>query len=91
MKLLKVVSLSVMMLCATGVPFSGQVVAAEVNINRADVLTLETELKGVGKTKAAAIVEYREQNGPFTSVDSLQKVNGISEKTVEKNRENITL
>ncbi|VAW66417.1 hypothetical protein MNBD_GAMMA09-345 [hydrothermal vent metagenome] len=91
MKLLKVVSLSVMMLCATGVFFSGQVFADEVNINRADAMTLETELKGIGRKKAEAIIEYREQNGPFTSVDSLQEVKGISEKTIEKNRANITL
>ena len=91
MKLLKVISLSVMMLCATGIAFTGLVYAGEVNINQADVLTLEAELKGVGKKKAEAIVEYRKQNGPFISIDDLKEVKGISMKTIEKNRQNISL
>ncbi len=91
MKLLKVVSLCVMMLFATGIAFTGSAYAEEVNINQADVATLVKALKGVGEVKAQAIVEYRKLNGPFASVDDLQKVKGISVKTIEKNRQNLTL
>ena len=37
--------------------------------------------------KAKAIVEYREQNGPFRSPDDLLNVSGIGERTLELNRE----
>ncbi|VAW62963.1 hypothetical protein MNBD_GAMMA10-3201 [hydrothermal vent metagenome] len=91
MKLLKVVSLCVMMLFATGIAFTGSAYAEPVNINEADVATLVAELKGVGEVKAKAIIEYRTQNGPFGTVDDLQKVKGISVKTIENNRQNLTL
>ena len=42
-------------------------------------------------TKAAAIVAYRETNGPFRSIDELANVKGIGTKTVEKNRTNLKL
>ncbi|RDH84123.1 MAG: competence protein ComEA [endosymbiont of Galathealinum brachiosum] len=71
--------------------YSGAVWAGQVNINSADVSTLSTELTGIGDKKAQAIVDYRKQNGPFASVDDLQNVKGISSKTIEKNKENISL
>lgn len=64
---------------------------AAVNINTADAETLAKELNGIGVKKAEAIVEYREKNGAFKSVESLTKVKGIGLKTVEKNREEILL
>ncbi len=64
--------------------------AASVDINSADAKTLET-LDGIGPSKAAAIVEYRSKNGPFKSVDELEKVPGIGQATLTKNRSNITL
>ncbi len=39
--------------------------AGEVNVNTADAETLADELNGIGPVKAKAIIEYREQNGPF--------------------------
>lgn len=66
--------------------------AAEmVNINAADATTLAQMLRGVGPNKAAAIVHYREANGPFATIESLSRVQGIGERTVEINRERITL
>ena len=62
-----------------------------VNINAADAAMLAEVLQGVGPNKAAAIVHYRETNGPFTTVESLSKVQGIGARTVEINRERITL
>ena len=45
-----------------------------------------TNLQGIGETLARRIVEEREQNGPYDSVDDLQRVKGIGPKTVEKIR-----
>jgi competence protein ComEA len=63
--------------------------AGPVNVNTADAETLSAELKGVGITKAIAIVEYRKANGPFKSAEDLAKVKGIGARTVELNKENI--
>jgi competence protein ComEA len=61
--------------------------AQPVDINSADVATLET-LKGVGSKKAQAIVDYRNKNGAFNSVDDLTSVRGISEKFLAKLEQN---
>jgi competence protein ComEA len=55
--------------------------AALVNINTADEAQL-TSLKGVGPTKAKAITQYRQDHGPFKTVDDLKKVSGIGDKTL---------
>lgn len=55
--------------------------AALVNINTADEAQL-TALKGIGPTKAKAITQYRQEHGPFKSVDDLKKVSGIGDKTL---------
>ena len=65
--------------------------AGPVNVNTADAETISAELKGVGLSKANAIVDYRKANGPFKSVDDLTLVKGIGERTVEINRANILL
>jgi competence protein ComEA len=65
--------------------------AGPVDVNTADAETISAELKGVGITKAIAIVEYRKANGPFRSVDDLALVKGIGERTVDSNREFIML
>jgi len=59
---------------------------AQVNINTADADTLDAELSGVGPHLAAAIVSYREEYGPFETVDDLSRVSGIGPVIVEKNR-----
>jgi competence protein ComEA len=65
--------------------------AEPVNINTADAATMAARLNGVGESKAEAIVAYREEHGAFKSVDQLAQVKGIGLKTVEKNRENLTV
>ncbi|MFL9814869.1 helix-hairpin-helix domain-containing protein [Stutzerimonas sp. VN223-3] len=65
--------------------------AAAVNLNAADTDTLTRELKGIGATKAKAIVEYREAHGPFSSVDELLEVKGIGAATLEKNRAKLSI
>ncbi|VAW44316.1 hypothetical protein MNBD_GAMMA02-1212 [hydrothermal vent metagenome] len=64
---------------------------AAVNVNKADAAQIAEELKGIGLSKATAIVEYRTQNGPFKTVEQLSEVKGIGLKTVEKNRADILL
>ena len=66
-------------------------VATRVNINTADAQTLAAKLKGVGETRAAEIVRYREAYGPFSSADELVEVKGIGNSTLDMNREVITL
>ncbi len=65
--------------------------AETVNINTASVEELAEALNGVGKTKAEAIVRYREANGKFEYVDELVNVKGIGLRTVDRNRDVITL
>jgi competence protein ComEA len=65
--------------------------AGPVDINHADAGTIAKELKGVGPAHAQAIVQYRDKNGAFKSVDDLTKVKGVGAKTVERNRANIRL
>lgn len=62
-----------------------------VNVNTASAEEISTLLKGVGLKKAQAIVEYRDQNGPFVSKDELTKVKGIGAATVKKNEDRILL
>jgi competence protein ComEA len=64
---------------------------AAVNVNKADAATIAAELKGIGLSKATAIVAYREKNVPFKTVEQLTEVKGIGLKTVEKNRQEIQL
>ena len=63
--------------------------AGPVDINSADAETISAELKGVGLTKARAIVDYRKKHGPFRSADDLSLVKGIGERTVDINRADI--
>ncbi len=63
--------------------------AGPVDVNTADAETISEALKGVGLSKAKAIVEYRKKHGPFRSADDLSLVKGIGERTVELNRADI--
>ncbi|MET3727728.1 competence protein ComEA [Fictibacillus halophilus] len=60
-----------------------------VNINSADETELQT-LNGVGPAKAQSIISYREENGPFTSLEQLLEVRGIGEKTIEQWKDQIS-
>ena len=61
-----------------------------ININMADAQTL-TSLNGIGESKAKSIVEYRQTNGNFTSIEDVKKVSGISETIYEKIKNYITV
>lgn len=71
---------------ALGLAVSGNIFAGEVNINTADADTIASNLNGIGLSKAQAIVAWRDKNGQFTDLSSLQEVKGIGEKTLEKNK-----
>ncbi|AOF48865.1 helix-hairpin-helix domain-containing protein [Tetragenococcus halophilus] len=61
-----------------------------IDINAADINELQ-KISGVGPAKAQAIVDYREENGAFESVDELNEISGFGEKTVEKLRDSIKI
>lgn len=62
-----------------------------VNINEADADALAYYLSGIGEAKAETIVEYRTKHGSFKSIDDLVEVPGIGSKTVDANRENLSV
>ncbi|PUU92172.1 helix-hairpin-helix domain-containing protein [Halanaerobium sp.] len=61
-----------------------------ININQASQSQLE-ELSGIGPSKAAAIIKYRDENSYFSSKEDLLKISGIGEKTLENIRNEIVL
>ena len=56
--------------------------AVKVDLNKATVQEL-VKLKGIGKKYADRIIEYREKNGKFESIEDLMKVKGIGPKKFE--------
>lgn len=64
--------------------------SGKININTADASELQ-KLTGIGPGKAKSIIDYRNKNGPFKSVDDLLNVSGIGEKTLEKIRDEIVV
>ena len=62
----------------------------KVNINTADAPVLMT-LKGIGESKAADIISYREKYGKFQTIEDIMKVTGIKTSLFEKIRDDITV
>lgn len=62
---------------------SSEVVHELININTASE-DLLCEVHGIGKVLSQRIIEYRETNGPFSSVEELMNVKGIGEATFEE-------
>lgn len=65
--------------------------ATPVNINTADAQTIAKALDGIGMAKAKAIVAFREEHGPFKSVDELSQVKGVGPSMLERNHDAILL
>ena len=59
-----------------------------ININTANLEQL-MKISGVGKTKAEAIISYREKNGDFKKKEDITKVRGIGKATFEKIKDKI--
>ncbi len=62
--------------------------SAKVNLNKADSSELQ-QLNGIGEKKAAAIIDYRQENGSFNSVEELKKVSGIGDKIFDNLKDEI--
>jgi competence protein ComEA len=69
---------------------SGSRSEEKININTADQAELD-KLPGVGPAKAAAIIEYRQKEGQFQSIEDLKKVSGIGEAKFKKIADRITI
>ena len=85
MKIVRILSIAFFLLAAM------PVLADVVNINKADAAALAENLNGIGMIKAQEIVKYRDTHGKFESIEELSNIKGIGEKTVEKNRDNMSL
>ena len=62
----------------------------KIDLNRADCWLLEA-LPGIGETRAQAIVDYRNEEGPFQRVEDLLEVAGIGPETLEQIRDYVTV
>lgn len=72
-----------------GLP-AGSAAGSLVNINIADAAQLDT-LPGIGSSLAQRIIQYRETNGPFKSIEDLKDVSGIGDKNFENLKDRITV
>jgi competence protein ComEA len=70
--------------------FAAQAWAAGIDLNTADASALET-LPGIGASKAAAIIQYRTDHGPFKTVDELDNVSGIGPSTLASVRDLVSV
>ena len=61
-----------------------------ININTANKETLQT-IKGVGEKRAETIIKYREEHGPFKSVQELAEVPGVGSSTIDSNKDILTV
>jgi len=77
------------MMFVSALAFSASAWAA-VDLNTASESDLEA-VKGIGPTKAQAIIEYRKKNGGFKSVDDLDNVKGFGKKSVDNLRKEVTV
>jgi competence protein ComEA len=61
-----------------------------VNLNTATVSELDS-VKGIGPSKAQAIVDYRTKNGPFKSLDDLKNIKGFGDKSIARMKDELTV
>jgi competence protein ComEA len=63
---------------------------SKINLNSASSAQLQ-QLSGVGAKKAEAIIEFRNKNGPFKTIEEIQKVKGIGSALFEKNKTKLAI
>ncbi len=73
-----------------GIKDNGALNQGKVNINRATVDILMT-LPGIGASKAQAIIDYREEFGPFSHIEDIKNVNGIKDNIYDNIKDNIVV
>lgn len=61
-----------------------------ININTSSASELQS-LNGIGEKKAEKIIQFREENGSFKTIEDLKKVDGIGEKTFDSLKSQITI
>lgn len=67
-----------------------QEVNSKISLNEASIEELQT-LPGIGESKAKDIIEYRETNGKFETIEDIQNVSGVGEKLFAKIKDYITI
>lgn len=70
------------------IPKDDQIINGKININTADRDTLML-ITGIGENYADKIISYREENGPFQTIEEIMNVSGIGSKKFEKMRDMI--
>lgn len=76
---------------AADAPAEDEAAAGEkININKASAAALDS-VPGIGPKMAQLIVEHREANGDFASIEDLKKIKGVGEKTFEKIAPHVTV
>lgn len=74
----------------SGSPGKSASTGRKVNLNKAGAEELMT-LTGIGKSRAEAIIQYRQEVGAFRSIEDIMNVSGIKESAFEKIRDDITV
>ena len=69
-------------------PAAAEPQQGRINVNTADAAALEG-LPGIGQTRAAAIIAFREEHGPFRSISDLMQVQGIGEGILNRIKDRI--
>ena len=82
---------TLMFLALISLPVSAEETSDQVNINQASADILAERMNGVGPQKAQAIVDFREAEGDFVTVEHLEEVRGIGLATIENNRDKLTV
>lgn len=85
-----ILAFTVSLFLTHGAVADGGQASVSININTADTVELSS-LPGIGASKAAAIIDYRTEHGPFTSVDEITNVRGVGNNILEKIRDLLRL
>jgi len=77
---------------AASISWVSPIAAVEpLDINRASAAQIASQLPGIGKVKAQAIVDYRQHHGPFNTLEQLLEIKGVGPHTLERIRALIRL